>query len=226
MRDGSELELAGDPPLPGYLARPGAGTGRGLLVLHEASGLDDSIRDVCDRFARAGYVALAPDLYRGRRAAGSEEALRLARELEPEALARDLASAVQHLLGEHSVEGARLGAVGFCTGGQLALFAASRSRRVGAVVDFYGFHPALPVDLAKLEAAVLGIFAGDDPYIPAARVDELRRELEAAGVRAHLRVEPGVGHGFMNHARAERFDASAAAAGWDRMLAFLRAELA
>ncbi len=106
MRDGLELELAGDPPLPGYLARPGAGTGPGLLVLHEASGLDDSIRDVCDRFARAGFVALAPDLYRGEATQDPDEAGRLMMGLEIPRAARDLDAAVRALLSQDEVEGA------------------------------------------------------------------------------------------------------------------------
>lgn len=225
MREAGEVEIAGSPRLSGYLARPAEGGGAGLLVLHEASGLDASLCDVCDRLARAGFVALAPDLYRGKRAESRAQAARLAAALKARSVARQLEASVARLLAEDGVTGASVGAVGFCTGGHLALLAAATSPRVGAVVDFYGFHPALPIELAKLRAAVLGIFAEDDELVPAEHVEALRAGLETAGVRAHLRLEPGVGHGFMNPARAELFDARAAAAGWDRMLAFLRAEL-
>lgn len=231
MREGQEIEIrTGSAPASGYLARPASGAGPGLLVLHEAAGLDESLCDVCDRLARAGFAALAPDLYAGRRATSRKEALRLAGALEAAAVARQLEGALTCLLGEPCVEGTRVGAVGFCLGGHLALLAGSLGARVGAVVDFYGLRPggpdgALPVELAELRAPVLGIFAAADEFVPAERVDELRGALAAAGVRAHLHVEPGVGHGFMNPARPERFDAGAAAAGWDRMLAFLRAEL-
>jgi carboxymethylenebutenolidase len=231
LREGREIEIrTGSPPASGYLARPASGAGPGLLVLHEAAGLDAALRDVCDRLGRAGFAALAPDLYDGRRATSRHEALGLASGLDAGAVARRLEDAVSCLLGEACVEGVRVGAVGFCLGGHLALLAGSLGARVGAVVDFYGLDPAgrdgaLSVGLAGLRAPVLGIFGADDECIPAERVEELRADLAAAGVRAHLRVEPGVGHGFMNPARPERFDAHAADAGWDRMLAFLRAEL-
>jgi carboxymethylenebutenolidase len=231
LREGQEIEIpTGSAPASGYLARPASGCGPGLLVLHEAAGLDDSLRDVCDRLARAGFAVLAPDLYGGRRAASRDEALRLAGALEAEAVARQLEDAATWLLGEACVEGTRVGVVGFCLGGHLALLAGSLGARAGAVVDFYGLEPGgpdgrLPVGLAELRGPVLGIFAAADEFVPAERVEELRGALAAAGVRAHLRVEPGVGHGFMNPARPERFDAHAASASWDRMLAFLRAEL-
>ena len=225
-RNAAEVEIpgAGDA-LPGYLARPPSGHGPGVLVLHEAFGLEDHIRDVCDRLARAGFVALAPDLYRGRRGGSLDEAVRLAAELEPEGVAADLESAVGALLNEDAVAGSRVGVVGFCMGGHLALLAASSSPRVAAAVDFYGFHPGLPIDVSRIEGAVLGIFAENDEFVPAETVDALRAELEAAGRRASFHVEPGVGHAFMNDSRPDRHDAAAAAAGWDRMLAFLRAEL-
>jgi carboxymethylenebutenolidase len=226
VEQGSEIEIPADgKPLPGYLARPAPGHGPGVLVLHEAFGLVDHIRDVCDRFARAGFTALAPDLYRGRSGETIAAAVELASALGPERVGADLEGAVAALLGEDAVEGSRVGAIGFCLGGHLALLAASRSSRVGAVVDFYGFHPALPVDAARIEAAVLGIFAEKDEFVPSERVEELRRALAGAGVGAPRRGGGGVGHGFMNDARPERHDATAAAAGWDRMLAFLRAEL-
>lgn len=226
LRDGDEIEIQlSGAGLPGYLAGPASGAGPGVLVIHEAAGLDDFTRDVCDRLGRAGFAALAPDLYRGQVAQSREASLQLAARLEPEAVARDLEAAVAHLLALRSVVGDRVAAVGFCMGGALALVAGSVSPRVGAIVDFYGLGE-LPRELAGLQGPVLGIFAGEDEFIASDIVDTLRGELEAAGVRAHVRVEPGVGHAFMNHTRPERFDARAAAAGWDRMLAFLRAELA
>jgi carboxymethylenebutenolidase len=225
-RGGAEIEIAGaGDALPGYLAQPPSGQGPGVLVLHEAFGLDDQIRDVCDRLARAGFVALAPDLYRGRRGDTLEEAVGLAASLEPEGVTSDLESAVGALMNQDAVAGSRVGAVGFCMGGHLALLAASCSPRVGAVVDFYGFHPGLPIDLSRIEGAVLGIFAENDEFVPTEKVEALRADLEAAGRRASCHVEPGVGHAFMNDSRPDRHDAAAAAAGWDRMLAFLRAEL-
>jgi carboxymethylenebutenolidase len=227
MDAGSQIEIeSAAGALPAYLVRPARGRGRGVLVLHEARGLDPSTREACDRLARAGFVALGPDLYRGRVAESAEQAEALARALEPERVAGDLAAALHALFCEHAVEGARAGAVGFGLGGELALFAAARERRIGAVVDFYGCGEGPALELPALGAAVLGIFAGEDAGVPAARVETLRRELAGAGARAHLHVEPGTRPGFMDEARPERHDAAAAARGWDFALAFLRAELA
>ncbi|MDJ0852664.1 MAG: dienelactone hydrolase family protein [Myxococcota bacterium] len=227
MPDGTEIQIPGaGVPLPGYLARPATGRGAGVLVLHEAWGLVDQIRGVCDRLARAGFTALAPDLFRGRTAASADEAVALSASLRPDGLRGDVDRSIAALLADETLDSLRLGAVGFCLGGHLALLAGAWSHRVSAIVDFYGLHPALPVAYDRIEAAVLGIFAEADEYIPAENVDRLRADLEAAGVRSHLRVEAGVRHGFMNEARPERHDAKAADAGWDRMLAFLRAELA
>jgi carboxymethylenebutenolidase len=223
---GSDLELpVEDGNLSGYVAVPASGRGPGVLVLHEAWGLVDHVRDVCDRLARAGFVALAPDLYRGQVAEDLSEARRLASQLESERVGADLDAGVAALLNHAGVDGPRVGVVGFCMGGHLALLTATRSARVAAAVDFYGMLPQLPLDFAGLEAAVLAIFAENDEYIDAEAVESLRASFRAAGQRATIHVQPGVGHAFMNDARPDCHDAAAAAQGWDRMLAFLRAEL-
>jgi carboxymethylenebutenolidase len=124
------------------------------------------------------------------------------------------------------VDGARIGAVGFCMGGHLALLAATASPRVAAVVDFYGVAPGLPLDLSKLDAAVLAVFAENDEFVSSEAVKALRADFDAAGKQATILVQPGVGHAFMNDSRPDCHDAPAAAEGWDRMLALLRAKLA
>ena len=136
-----------------------------------------------------------------------------------------MVAATQALINEDAVDGARIGALGFCMGGHLALLAATQDPRVAAVVNFYGVHAGLPLDLSKLEAAVLAIFAENDEFAPSEAVEALRTGLAAAGKQATILVQPGVGHAFMNDSRPDRHDAAAAAEGWDRMLAFLRAKL-
>lgn len=211
--------------LSGYLAHPAGGTGRGVLVLHEAWGLVDPIRDVCDRLARSGFVALAPDLFRGGVAETLEAAGRRVASLDADRVGLDLDACVAALLDHHAVEGGRVGVVGFCMGGHLALVCASRTGRVAAAVDFYGVDTGVPLELSGLEAAVLAIFGGNDEYVPADAIACLREQLDTAGCRAGVLVEPDAGHAFMNEARPDRYDAAAAARGWNRMLAFLRAEL-
>ncbi len=223
---GSDLELrVENGSLSGYVAVPAAGRGPGVLVLHEAWGLVDHVRDVSDRLARAGFVALAPDLYHGQVPEDLPQVRRLASEIAADRVGADLDAALAALLNHDGVDGPRVGVVGFCMGGHLALLAATRSARVAAVVDFYGMLPHLPLDFAGMDAAVLAIFAENDEHIGAEAVEDLRRALRAAGKRATFHLQPGVGHAFMNDARPDCHDAAAAAEGWDRMLAFLRAEL-
>jgi len=210
----------------GYLALPAAGRGPGVLVLHEWWGLVPHVQDVCDRLAREGFVALAPDLYRGACTGDPDEAGRLMMHLELPRAATDLDAAVTTLLGHGAVTGAKLGAIGFCMGGQLALLAATRNRRIGAVVDFYGIHPAVTLDFSGLEAAVLGLFAERDAFVPPEAAKQLEAALRQAGKRASIRIFPGVGHAFFNDARADAYDAAAAAEAWRDTLSFLRAELA
>lgn len=209
----------------GYLAKPASGRGPGVLVIQEWWGLVDHVRDLCDRFAREGFVALAPDLYRGESTSDPDAAGRLMLGLEIPRAARDLDGAVKALRDEPGTEGPKVGAVGFCMGGQLALFAACRNPAIGAVVDFYGIHPKVTLDLAPLQAAVLGIFAEHDAFVPPEAARKLEADLRAAGKRAVCEVYPGVGHAFFNDTRPDVYDAQAAARAWSDTLAFLRAEL-
>jgi carboxymethylenebutenolidase len=225
-RAGRDVVLGdGADALTGYLVVPPSGRGPGVLVLAEWWGLVDHIRDVCDRFARAGFVALAPDLYHGERTTDPDVAGRLMMDLEIPRAARDLEAAVAALLGRAEVTHPRVGAVGFCMGGQLALLAATKSRRIGAVVDFYGIHPNVTLDAAALEAPVLGLFAERDAYVPEEAVRKLESALRGAGKRIHVRIFPGVDHAFFNDTRADVFDATAAAEAWAETVSFLRAEL-
>jgi len=225
-RPGREIEFASNgDTVKGYLALPRSGRGPGVLVIQEWWGLVDHVRDVCDRFAREGFVALAPDLYRGETAADPDRAGRLMMGLEIPRAARDLDGAVKALLDNPAVDGPKLGAIGFCMGGQLALFAAARNPRIGAVVDFYGVHPNVKLDLSKLEAAVLGIFAERDGFVTPEVAQKLEADLKAAGKRARCEVYPGVDHAFFNDSRPDVYDADAAARAWSETLAFLRAEL-
>jgi carboxymethylenebutenolidase len=225
-RGGRDTEFASDAgPVPAYRSHPAAKRGPGVLVVHEGDGLQDFTRDVCDRLAREGFLALAPDLYRGRTGSDPQETGRLVQELDLDRAAGDLDAGVSELLNSDAVVGGTVGVVGFCMGGALALWFGSRNSRVGAVADFYGFHPRVDSDLGSLGCPVLGVFGDADAFVPAEAVETLRARLDEAGVRASLRVEAGVGHGFMNEARADVYDTIAADAGWDALLAVLRAEL-
>ena len=229
-RAGQDLAFPGDgedgPGFTGYLSLPPQGHGRGVLVVQEWWGLVDHIRDVCDRLAREGFVALAPDLYHGEHTRSPDTAGRLMMDLEIPRAERDLAAAAQALLGHQAVTGPRLGAIGFCMGGQLALFAATRNPRIGAVVDFYGIHPRVTLDLSQLQAAVLGLFAERDTFVTPEAARKLESDLRSAGRRARIRIFSGVDHAFFNDTRPDVYDAASAAAAWSDTLGFLREELA
>lgn len=223
---GSEIEFAGsDGTLRGYLAVPARGRGPGVVVLQEWWGLVDHIREVCDRLAREGFVALAPDLYHGEATADPGVAGRLMMDLEIPRAARDLDAAVKALVNHDAVNGARVAMLGFCMGGQLALHAASLSSRISAVVDCYGVHPNVRVDYAGIRAAVMGVFAERDAFVPPETVHQLESDLRAAGVRTDFTIFPGVDHAFLNDSRPDVYDAATAQRAWGRILSFLRAGL-
>lgn len=226
-RTGREVRVEGeDGGFSAYVATPASGQGPGVVVLQEWWGLVPQIRDVCDRLARAGFVALAPDLYRGESTTDPDEAGRLMMELEIERAGRDLVAAVEALRRQPETNGTKVGCIGFCMGGQLALYAACLEPAIAAVVDCYGVHPKVSLDLGACRAKVLGVFAENDEFISAADVQKLDEALRAAGVEANLLTYVGVQHAFLNDARPDVFDAETAAEAWRDIETFLQSELA
>lgn len=209
----------------GYLALPPAGTGKGLLVLQEWWGLVPHIRDVSDRFAAAGFVALAPDLFHGEQTTSPDEAQRLFMALNIEQTARDLETAAQFLLDHDAVTGDKIGVVGFCMGGQLALLAATLSDRYGAVIDFYGIHPKVQPDFSRLSPPVLGLFGAEDDFVPPASVAQLEATVKQAGGSIAIHTYANAGHAFFNDTRPEAYRLEAATDAWQRSIDFLNQHL-
>jgi carboxymethylenebutenolidase len=204
-----------------YLA-PGD-KGKGVVVLQEYWGLVPHIQDICDRFAAEGYTALAPDLFDGTVTSNPDEAFRLLMALNIDEMARKLSGAVA-ALHAHGAAG-KVGIVGFCMGGQLALYAATaQPDAYGAVVDFYGIHPKVTPDYAALEAPVLGFFAEQDGFVAPAAGREIKANVEKAGGRMDIHVYPGQ-HAFFNDTRPEVYDKASADDAWQKTLAFLAANL-
>jgi len=210
----------------GYLALPETSNGIGLIVIQEWWGLVPHIKAVVDRFAAAGYVALAPDLYKGTTTQSPDEAQRLFMALNIEQSAQELETAIDYLLKQPAVKIKKLGVVGFCMGGQLALLAATTSQHVGAVVDFYGVHPNVHPDFSKLTAPVLGLFGENDDFVPPATVRQLEAVIQQAGGSIESHSYPNAGHAFFNDSRPEAYNAEAATDAWQRLLAFLPQALA
>ena len=206
----------------GYLSAPTSSDGPGVIVLQEWWGLVGHIKAVADRFANAGYTALAPDLYHGESADSPDEAGKLMMALNIERAAKDLQGACDFLAGRSS--GERLGVVGFCMGGQLALYAATQDSRIGACVDFYGIHPNVKPDFSRLKAPVLGLFAEKDGFVNKEAVEALDQALGAVGAERELHTYPGVDHAFFNDER-EVYDRAAAEDAWSRVTRFFHAHL-
>jgi len=224
-RSGTDV-LLGDAEhgMVGYRALPAGGRGRGVVVLHDGAGLTEWVRDTCDRLAREGFAAVAPNLTQGRDGVDPAEAASTVAPLDGRLVLAAIDAAVHELLCNDATEGAQVGAFGFGDGGALALRAAMHNRRIGVVVDFYGADLEIS-DLSAFDAEVLVVVGDKGEVVSEAQMQVLATRLESAGARVHVCVHPGVGHDFMNEERADRFDAVAAAQGWDAALATLRAEL-
>jgi len=210
----------------GYLATPEGGSGPGVIVLQEWWGLVDHIKDVCDRFAKAGFSALAPDLYHGDMTKSPDEAGKLMMALNIAETEKDLRGAVNFLLSQDACSSSKVGTVGFCMGGQLSLYAACASAdKVGACVIYYGVHPNVKPDLGALQAPVLGFFAEKDGFVTPSVAKDLEGKIKAAGGKVEFHIYPGTDHAFFNDTRKEAYDEKAAKDTWDRTLKFYRANL-
>jgi carboxymethylenebutenolidase len=209
----------------GYLAKPGLGTGPGVVVIQEWWGLVDHIQDVADRFASEGFVALAPDLYHGKTAKSPDEAGKLFMALNIDRAEKDLRGAIQFVLGQKETAGKKVGTVGFCMGGQLSLYAACANVNVGACVNFYGIHPNVHPKIAGLQAPVLGFFAEKDGSVTPDAARKLEAQLKSAGKQAEFHIYPDVSHAFFNDTRAEVYNQTYAKQSWNRMLSFFREHL-
>jgi len=208
-----------------YLAPARSGKGPGVIVLQEWWGLVPHIKDVADRFAAEGFTALAPDLYGGKTADGPDEAGRLMAALNIADTEKVLRGAIGKLMAEESCAPGKVGVVGFCMGGQLAMLAGALNPKVGAVVNLYGIHPAVKVDFSKLSGPILGLFAENDEFVNAQAVSALQADLGKAGKQMTTHVYKGVQHAFFNDTRPDVYDAKAAKDAWAKTLAFFRANL-
>lgn len=205
----------------GYLSVPASGSGPGVIVLQEWWGLHDHIKDVCDRFAAEGWVALAPDLFHGESADHPDEAGRLMMALEIGQTSKDLAGAVRFLQDRSEVTSEKVGCIGFCMGGQLALYAATDNEDIGACVDFYGIHPKVEPKLENLTGAFLGHFGEKDEMVPPKAGQAIVDRLKELGKTAEIEVYPDCDHAFFNDTRPEVYQPEAAKKAWQRTLDFL-----
>ena len=214
----------------GYLATPTSGKGPGLLVIQEWWGLVPQVKRVCDRLAEEGFVALAPDLYHGEIAQHTEmdKANELMQSLPPDRAARDMAGAIDYLLGHEAVEGHRVGVIGFCMGGMLTLMiSALQGDRIAAAVPFYGAPLGdMAPDWSGLTASVQGHFAEKDDFFGPEAIKALEAQLKGLGKDVDFIVYPGTGHAFANEENPlGTHDVGAAKTAWDSGVAFLKSKL-
>jgi carboxymethylenebutenolidase len=215
-----------DGTAPGYLAEP-AGNGPAVIVLQEWWGLDDHIRSLCDRLATEGFYALAPDLYRGETTAQPDEAQQKMMAMSMAQVEQDMCGAADHLASLPGVEGPGVGAVGFCLGGGLAIWAAATCPNIAAAVTYYYVMPHGKPDFTKIKGPVLGHFGTADEFIPLEDANKLESELKDAGVETTFHYYDGAGHGFFNDTnRLGTYDKAHAEVSWERTVSFLRAALA
>jgi len=211
---------------PGYLAAPAGGSGPATIVMQEWWGLDDHIRSICDRLAGEGFFALAPDLYRGETTAQPSEAEQKMMALSMEQVEKDMCGAAEYLKSQPGVQGAGVGAVGFCLGGGLAVWAAARCPQVSAAVSYYYVMPHGKPDFATIGGPVLGHFGTADEFVPREAAEALEAEIRDAGVDVTFHYYEGQGHAFFNDTnRLGTYDSDAAGQSWERTVDFLHAAL-
>jgi len=205
----------------GYLSLPASGKGPGVIVIQEWWGLVPHIKDVADRFAAEGYVALAPDLYHGKTTKEPDEAGKLMMALNMEQAAKDMSGAYDYVK-QHPACTGKVGSVGFCMGGGLSLTIASM-RPIDACVDYYGMAEA--PKLAGLKAPVLGHYAENDGWASPEAARKLEQGLRDMGKQVEFHMYPGTEHAFFNDTRPDVYKPAAAKLSWDRTLAFFGANL-
>jgi len=206
----------------GYLANAGQGA-PGVVVIQEWWGLNEQICGIADRFARAGFNALAPDLFQGRVTQKPDEASHLMNGLDfPGATHQDIRGAVEHLRGMGS---GKIAAMGFCMGGALSIAAAVHVPKLAAAVCFYGIPPKEFADPAAIRIPFQGHFASKDDWCTPAAVEALEAAMRAKGATPEIH-RYDADHAFFNERRPEVHDATCARQAWDRTLAFLAKNLA
>lgn len=204
----------------GYLASPAAsGKTPGVIVIQEWWGLNDNIKGIADRFAAAGYLALAPDLYHGKVTAEPDEAGKMMMAMKMDQAAKDMSGAFDYLKAHGACTG-KIGSVGFCLGGGLSLFV-STLRPMDATVIYYGALPGVQPDLSKLHGPVLGHYAEHDDWASPAAANALKQQIsDASDVSVEFHTYAGAEHAFFNDTRPEVHKPDASRQSWDRTLAF------
>lgn len=225
-----------DGQIPAYRAMPARdGPFAVVLVVQEIFGVHEHIRDLCRRLAKAGYLAVAPELFARQGDVSKAENIRdimpIVQKVPDAQVMRDLDATVAWAAASGQGDASRLAITGFCWGGRIVWLYAAHNPRLDAGVAWYGrltgsaseLQPQHPLEVARqLKAPVLGLYAGKDQGIPLADVEQMRKALAAAGTSSEIVVYPDAQHGFNADYRPS-YSAEAAQNGWARMLAWFAA---
>lgn len=211
----------GSGPSTAYVAIPDAGNGKAVVVIHEWWGLNDHVKDIANRYAAEGFVAIAPDLYRGTIASNAEDASKLMHALQIDDGLDTIRKAMTAASEKYGIS--HFGITGYCMGGTFALRAACELEGISAAVPFYGDIPGDDV-LQKLKVPTIFVSGTRDQWISPEKV----AGLEDATERFELPVQSlkyDADHAFFNDTRPEVYDATAAADAWAKAVAFFNAKL-
>ncbi len=203
-----------------YVAVPASGRGPGVLVLHAWWGLNDFFKELCDRLAGEGFVALAPDLNNGQIATTIDEAEALMKTRNRPLMQAMAEGGLARLQAHPAVDGTQVGVIGFSLGASWAIALSGEfPEAFAAVVDFYGTGET---DFARARAAYLCHFADPDEWEPLEDVRAMEAAMQAAGREVTLHLYPGAGHWFFEGDRPDAYRPAEAEQAWTRTVEFLR----
>jgi carboxymethylenebutenolidase len=207
------------------VAPPGKEKRPVVIVIQEWWGLTDLIKDVAQRFAREGYVAIAPDLYSrlgNRVTTDSSEAAQLMNKLRQEDGLKDLNATVTYVKTLPGVEAGKIGVTGFCMGGSYALMLPCVNPSIKAAAPFYGWVPNPDTPIQNLACPVLYFYGEEDGFVPRADVQRLAAALKKYNKPGEIKTYPGAGHAFFRDTDPSVYKPAEARDAWNRTLAFFR----
>ncbi|HSY12031.1 MAG TPA: dienelactone hydrolase family protein [Verrucomicrobiae bacterium] len=217
---------SGDETVHALLYMPaGEGPFPALVVIHEWWGLNDWVKQQASDYADKGYIALAIDLYRGKVATTPDEAHQIMRGVPEDRAQRDLLAATTFLRSLNTVNGKKVGAIGWCMGGGYALDLAIADPKLKAVVINYGHLATEKSNLRKIHASVLGLFGGEDQGIPVADIRKFETELQGMNKKVEIHIYPDAGHAFENPNNEKGYRADDAANAQKLTAEFLQKNL-
>jgi len=213
---------SGNETVSGILYLPqGNGPFPALVVIHEWWGLNEWVKEQATKLADEGYAALAIDLYRGKVATTPDDAHELMRGVPQDRATQDLLAATSFLRGQKNVDPARVGTIGWCMGGGYAFDLAVNDPRLKAAVINYGHLASTAETVKKINAAVLGIFGGQDKGIPVSSVREFETIMRQQGKKVEIVIFPDAGHAFENPNNKAGYRPEDAQRAWQKTIEFL-----